>query len=59
MNRSPQRSQAPYWRLVILQAAATLALWQGNEAADRELDPIDALGSAEDCTNDSSERTHD
>lgn len=59
MNWNTQRSQGPYWHLVILQAAATLALWQGNEAAACDLDPIDAVGNAEDCTNDSSERTHD
>lgn len=55
--KQDQRSQAPDWRLVMLQMAATLALWQGNEAVDCELDPIDA--DADSATYESSRRTHD
>lgn len=53
-----QRSQAPDWRLVVLQMAATLALWQGNEAADCALDPIDAAADDGEAYE-SSGRTHD
>lgn len=55
---SGQPPQAPDWRLVMLQVAATLALWQGNDAADCELDPIDA-DAADRGTHESSGRTHD